>query len=96
MDFKFIASIAVFAVTLFLLIKRPGGLNIGVTALIGALLSLLFETVTVFEAFNALTEIWDAALAFFGIVTLSVTLDAMGFFKWAALKIIGFAKGDGR
>ncbi|WEU40021.1 MAG: hypothetical protein OdinLCB4_006000 [Candidatus Odinarchaeum yellowstonii] len=96
MEFKSIAAVAIFTLTLFLLLKRPKGLNIGVAAVIGALLSLLFGTVTVFDALGALTEIWDAALAFFGIVTLSVTLDAMGFFKWAALKIIGYAKGDGR
>ncbi len=96
MEIKTVASIVIFSVTLFLLIKRPKNLNIGITASIGALLSLLVGTVTVLEALGLLTEIWDAALAFFGIVTLSVTLDAMGFFKWAALKIIHYAKGDGR
>ncbi len=96
MDIQAAASIVIFSITLFLLIKRPKGLNIGLAAAIGALLSLLFGTVTVFQTLGALTEIWDAALAFFGIVTLSITLDAMGFFKWAALKIIRFAKGDGK
>jgi arsenical pump membrane protein len=40
-------------------------------------------------------DIWDAALAFIGIVALSVILDAMGFFKWAALRVVKLAKGSG-
>jgi arsenical pump membrane protein len=34
-------------------------------------------------------------LAFIGIVALSVTLDAMGFFKWAALQVVRLAGGNG-
>ena len=32
---------------------------------------------------------------FLGIVALSVTLDAMGFFKWAALRVVKMAGGSG-
>lgn len=84
-----------FLLTLFLLIKRPKRLNIGITAAIGAILSLLLGTVSVYEAYDALASILDASLAFFGIVTLSVTLDAMGFFKWAVLKMVRLAEGSG-
>jgi len=70
-------------------------MNLGVAAGIGAIASLLLGTVTVNDAFEAFKDIWDAALAFVGIVTLSVTLDAMGFFKWAALKVVKIARGDG-
>jgi arsenical pump membrane protein len=34
-------------------------------------------------------------LAFLGIVAFSVTLDAMGFFKWAALRVVKIARGSG-
>jgi arsenical pump membrane protein len=34
-------------------------------------------------------------LAFIGIIALSVILDAMGFFKWAALRVVRLAKGSG-
>ena len=39
--------------------------------------------------------IWDAALAFIGIIALSLVLDAMGFFKWAALRVVKLAGGSG-
>jgi arsenical pump membrane protein len=47
------------------------------------------------QAARSFIDIWDAALAFLGIVALSVTLDAMGFFKWAALRGVKMAKGSG-
>jgi arsenical pump membrane protein len=40
-------------------------------------------------------DIWDAALAFLGIIAFSVTLDAIGFFRWAALRVVKLARGNG-
>jgi arsenical pump membrane protein len=95
MDYHPAAVLAIFMVTLFLMIKRPRGINLGLAAGIGAVASLLFGTVTLSDAAAAFVDIWDAALAFIGIVTLSVTLDAMGFFKWAAIKVVKLAGGSG-
>ncbi len=90
-----IAAIAIFVVTLILMIRRPRGMNLGVAAGIGALASLLVGTVSPALVYEALADIWDAALAFLGIVMLSVTLDAMGFFRWAALRVARLADGNG-
>lgn len=90
-----VAAVAVFVVTLFLMIKRPFGLRLGYAAGIGAAASLLLGTVTLGQAAQSFLDIWDAALAFIGIVALSVILDAMGFFKWAALRVVRLAKGSG-
>jgi arsenical pump membrane protein len=88
-------SVAIFVITLFLMIKQPKGINLGLAAGIGAAASLLLGTVSVDDAMMAFGSIWDAALAFVGIVTLSVTLDVMGFFKWAALRVAKLANGSG-
>jgi arsenical pump membrane protein len=90
-----VAAIAIFVVTLVLMIKRPRGLRLGYAAGIGAVASLLLGTVTLGQAAQSFLDIWDAALAFIGIVALSVTLDAMGFFKWAALRVVQHAGGNG-
>jgi len=95
MVYHSVAALAIFIVTLFLMIKRPHGLSLGLAAGIGAAASLLLGTVTLSDAAAAFVDIWDAALAFIGIVTLSVTLDAMGFFKWAAIKVVKLAGGSG-
>lgn len=95
MDYIPIASVAIFLVTLFLMLKRPKHIQLGVAAGFGAAASLLLGTVTISDALIALATIWDAALAFLGIVTMSVTLDAMGFFRWAALAVARLAHGNG-
>lgn len=95
MNYHSVAALAIFIVTLFLMIKRPRGISLGLAAGIGAAASLLLGTVTLSDTVVAFVDIWDAALAFIGIVTLSVTLDAMGFFKWAAIKVVKLAGGSG-
>ncbi|MEM4521319.1 MAG: ArsB/NhaD family transporter, partial [Candidatus Bathyarchaeia archaeon] len=95
MDYSGIISLTIFAATLYFMVKRPFGISLGLAAGIGAALSLIFGTVSLTDAFKALVDIWDAALAFIGIVIFSVTLDAMGFFRWAAIKVIRMAGGSG-
>ncbi len=95
MEYIAVAAIAVFAVTLFLMIKHPWGLRLGYAAGIGAVASLLLGTVSLGQAAQSFLDIWDAALAFLGIIALSVTLDAMGFFRWAALRVVKLARGSG-
>ncbi|MEM3464638.1 MAG: ArsB/NhaD family transporter [Candidatus Bathyarchaeia archaeon] len=77
------------------MIKRPRGISLGLAAGIGAAASLLLGTVSLKDAAAAFVDIWDAALAFIGIVALSVVLDAMGFFKWSAMKVVRLAAGSG-
>jgi arsenical pump membrane protein len=95
MNYTVVAALAIFAVTIVLMIRRPWGLRIGYAAGIGAVASLLLGTVTLSQAGQSFLDIWDAALAFIGIVALSVTLDAMGFFRWAALRVVKLAGGSG-
>jgi len=95
LDYVAAAALLIFASTLVLMIKRPGGIKLGYVAGIGAAASLLLGTVSLGQAAESFLDIWDAALAFIGIVAFSVILDAMGFFKWAALKVVRAAKGSG-
>ncbi len=95
MDYTVVAALAVFVATLFLMIKRPRGLRLGYAAGFGAVASLLLGTVSLGQAAQSFLDIWNAALAFLGIIALSVTLDAMGFFRWAALRVVRVAGGSG-
>ncbi|MGQ9530927.1 MAG: ArsB/NhaD family transporter [Candidatus Bathycorpusculaceae bacterium] len=81
--------------TLFMMVKCPHGISLGLAAGMGAAASLLLGTVSLSDAAAAFVDIWDAALAFIGIVTLSVVLDAIGFFKWAAMKVVKLTVGSG-
>lgn len=57
--------------------------------------SLALGVVSIEDVVSVTDIVWDATLAFIGIILLSMVLDEIGFFEWAALHMIQASGGSG-
>lgn len=90
-----ILASVIFLATLFLVIYQPKGLQIGTSAIIGAMVALAIGVVSIDDVKSVTSIVWDATLAFIGIIILSMVLDEIGFFEWCAIKIAKLSRSNG-
>lgn len=95
LSYNFFISIAIFAITLLLVIKKPKNIGIGYSALIGAAASYGLGLINFSSVIAVWDIVWNATFTFIAIILISLVLDEAGVFRYAALKISKFANGNG-
>ena len=88
-------ALAIFAVTLTLVIWQPRGLGIGWSAAAGAGVALLAGVIHPGDIPVVWQIVWNATGTFVALIVISLLLDRAGLFEWAALHVARWGGGRG-
>ncbi len=95
LDFPTLYTLTVFFLMVMFLIWRPHGINESIPPAISAIFIFLGGIVPLSNIFEILGIVSGAAITILSTIVMSIVLDSIGFFRWAALNLVNRANGSG-
>lgn len=94
-DFTTLYTLTFFSLMVLFLLWRPHGINESIPPTISAVFIFLAGIVPLGDLFKILGIVSGASLTILSTIVMSIVLDSIGFFHWAALNLVNRAKGSG-
>lgn len=91
---RFYLSLLVFVATILCIFLKPFKKSEWVYASVFAVIALFLNLFSINDIGYVFSNVWNAALSLISIMIISLVLDNVGFFKWAALTMVLTAEGS--
>jgi arsenical pump membrane protein len=95
LDLQFSLTISVFAITVLLIMWRPFGINESFPTILGAAILFFAGIVPLIDIWGIMEMISGATITILSTIVMSIVLESIGFFRWAAFNLANKAKGSG-
>ncbi len=95
MNNEAIFTISIFLVTVVLIIWRPFRINEALPASISAVLLLIAGVVPLLDLHRLVGTVGGAAITILSTIVMSIVLESIGFFRWAAYHLVLKSNGSG-
>lgn len=86
----------VFVTVTLLIIWRPFGINESIPTTVGALIFLALGIVPFADIYRIASIVSGASITIISTIVMSIVLESIGIFRWAAINLAVRAKGSGR
>ncbi|WP_251669453.1 arsenic transporter [Paenibacillus camelliae] len=87
---------SIFIITVALLILRPYRMNEAIPVTIGAIAIYIFGIVSFQDVISIIGIVNGAAITILSTIVMSIVLESIGFFRWAAFNLAIRSQGSGR
>lgn len=95
LNLEFSLTIIAFAITVLFILWRPFGINESLPTILGAAILFLAGIVPLLDIWGILGMISGATITILSTIVMSIVLESIGFFRWAAFNLARKAKGSG-